>query len=446
MKGVELAEAGDLKQALAEVAAGKARPVYLLHGDEFLCRTAAQEIAEALVPAASRELNLVVLDSAAGPLRVAEELRTLPMFRGTKVVWVQPAEFLAPRKSGRGDPWAKVRELWGAGRRRDAARRLLAMAGRAGFALDDLGRRGQDEWDRAGLPLKSGDGEIVAGVLELAAAEGMAIPEGDTRALEDLLAAGLPPDHHLVVAAEEIDGASALAKLLRAKGLEIERSLQAAAGPGKRPDADAGALAQEVLAPYGKTLAPDAARLLVSRVGGDARALASELEKLASYAGDRPRIETKDVLDLVPQAAGEDYFALTNALETRDVKAMLQAIDGELALGAPPLKILGGLAAGVRGLLATRAQLGEQGVQRGMSFQEFERRVFPKIAEADRRAGRKPSHPFRAYKRAEASLRYRRTELAAALVLCAEADVGLKHGMEGRSWLVRLATAMGGKA
>ncbi|MHB8420867.1 MAG: DNA polymerase III subunit delta [Myxococcales bacterium] len=446
MKGVETSESGDLRQALAEIAAGRARSVYLLHGDEYLCRTAAQEIALALVPEASRDLNLVVLDSAASPLRVAEELRTVPMFRGTKAVWVQPAEFLAPRKAGRGDPWGKVRELWGAGRRRDAARRLLAMAGRAGFALAELGRRTQEEWDRAGLPLKPGDGEIISGVLELAGAEEMEIPEGDTRALEALLTGGLPPGHHLVAVAEEIDGASALAKLCRARGLEIERSLRAAAGAGKRPEADAGALAREVLASYGKSIPPDAARLLVSRVGSDARALASELEKLASYVGERPSIQAKDVLELVPQTAGEDYFALGNALEARDPRGMLLAIEAEIELGAPPLKILAGLAASLRALLSTRAQLAEQGVQRGMSFQEFERRVLPKLAEADRRAGRKAQHPFRAFKRAEASLRWRRTELARALLLCAEADVALKRSMDGRSWLTRLAVAMGAKA
>ena len=181
---------------------------------------------------------------------------------------------------------------------------------------------------------------------------------------------------------------------MRAKGLEIERSLRAAGGPpGKRPEADAAELAKEVLAPLGKKIAPEAARLLVSRAGGEARVLASELEKLASYVGDRPNIESKDVLDLVPQTAGEDFFAMTNALETRDAKGLLLAIEAETELGAPPLKILAGLASGFRGLLLTRAQLGEQGVQKGMSFQEFERRVFPKIAEADKRAGRKAPAP-----------------------------------------------------
>lgn len=321
MKGVELSEAGDLHEALAEIAAGKARPVYLLVGDEFLCRTAAQELAEKLVPEASRDLNLVMLNSAAGPQRVAEELRTVPMFRGTKVVWVQPAEFLVPRKATRGDPWSKVRELWAAGRKRDAARRLLALAGRAGFPLENLAGHTQDDWDRAGLPLKPGDGEILAGVEELAKAEGMAIPEGDTRALEQLLTAGLPAGHHLIAVAEEVDSTSALAKLCRAKGLEIERSLRAPGGPpGKRPEADANALAEEVLAPLGKKISADVARLLVSRAGGEARILASELEKLASYVGDRKTIESKDVLDLVPQTAGEDYFALTGALETRELE------------------------------------------------------------------------------------------------------------------------------
>ena len=436
--------ASDLAGCLREIAEGKGRPVYLLRGDEYLCRTAAQELAQAFVPEASRGLNLVGLDAAASPAQVAEELRTVPMFRGTKAVWVQPAEFLAPRKATRGDPLARLRELWGAGKQREATRRLLALAGRAGFELEGLEQRSAEGWAAAGFKLEPGDRELIAGAVELAQAEGLAIPEGDTRALEALLAAGLPEGHHLILAVEEIDAASPLVRLCRAGGVELERSIAAPSGPpGKQGAPDVRALVAEQLGPLGKTMAPDAARLLVSRAGRDARLLASELSKLASYVGDRSKIEAQDVLDLVPQTVGEDYFALSNALEARDLRALLKALEDEIERDSAPLRVLAGLAASVRGLLTMRAQLGAAGVKPGLAFPEFERRVFPAIALADRAAGRKPSHPFRAFKRAEACQRYGRDELAQAMVLLAEADIGMKRGMDGQAWLTRLCFRLG---
>src|SRR5437879_23958 len=56
----------EMAQLLEEAAAGKGRPVYLFEGDEYLARTSARELADALVPAADRALNLVLLDASAG--------------------------------------------------------------------------------------------------------------------------------------------------------------------------------------------------------------------------------------------------------------------------------------------------------------------------------------------------------------------------------------------
>ena len=50
-----------LDQALQEIAAGKARPLYLVHGEEFLARRAAEALCHALVPA---QKGVVVIGAA----------------------------------------------------------------------------------------------------------------------------------------------------------------------------------------------------------------------------------------------------------------------------------------------------------------------------------------------------------------------------------------------
>jgi len=441
---VKTSETTELGEALEAIKAGKAPPVFLLIGDEYLCRTAIQELSQALVPEGLRSLNLVELDAGSGPRQVADEVATLPMFRGPKAVSVQPAEFLAPKKSARGDPFAKPRELWDAARHKEAARRVLALAGRAGFPLVGLETRSLADWKAAGFQLSGPDLKLVAGVVELALSEGMEVPESDTRPLERLLEQGFPAGHHLLLAADELDVKGSLARVCLEKGILLRRELPGqSAGFGRRETPDLRGLVKEVLGPLGKSLSPEAERVLSRSAPTDARSLASELEKLATYVGGRAVIGIEDVRELVAEGGGEDLFAVSNAIEARDKAGLIAAVDEELERGAVPLQILGSIAAAVRALLAARARLGTLGLERRISFQEFERRAAPAFAEADKRAGRKVGHPFRAFKRAEAALRYSLRELAAALDSVAQADAGIKRGMDGRLWLVRIALQLG---
>src|SRR5215469_15350300 len=115
-----------LEDVLEEVRAGEELPFYLLWGEEYLVRKAADELVKALLPPDLMSLNYSVLD-AAGPRDVAQDLATLPLLPGRKVVLVRDPEFLAPKK-GRGDGLKRARDAWRTGRQKEGARRLLALA------------------------------------------------------------------------------------------------------------------------------------------------------------------------------------------------------------------------------------------------------------------------------------------------------------------------------
>src|SRR5476649_457850 len=99
-QGARVAEHDDFAELLQEAAAGKGKPVYLVEGDEFLARSAARELAEALVPEKDRALNLVILDAAAGPREIASHLNTIAMFAAPKAVVVEGAEAFADEIDG----------------------------------------------------------------------------------------------------------------------------------------------------------------------------------------------------------------------------------------------------------------------------------------------------------------------------------------------------------
>src|SRR5947208_16950212 len=67
----------DIAALIGQASAGKAPAVVLIEGDEYLARTSARELADAIVPSRERALNLIVLDAAAGAREIlrSEERR-----------------------------------------------------------------------------------------------------------------------------------------------------------------------------------------------------------------------------------------------------------------------------------------------------------------------------------------------------------------------------------
>ena len=65
-------------------------------------------------------------------------------------------------------------------------------------------------------------------------------------------------------------------------------------------------------------MSPGAKRLLKDRVGDAMRQMANELEKLATFVGDRKRIDERDVDLLVAPLREEDFWELGDALGRAD--------------------------------------------------------------------------------------------------------------------------------
>jgi DNA polymerase-3 subunit delta len=428
----------EMDDVLAEVKAGKVAPLYLLWGEEFLVRKGADELVKALVPDASMGLNFAVLD-AASPREVSQELATLPLFPGRKVVLVRDPEFLAPKK-GRGDALGKAREAWKAGKRKEGARRLLALAARAGWGVDQLdpsapGAPSVEEWKSE---LDVDLAEVDLAFLKEAAAfcrdERITAPEGDASALLELFQKGVPKGHALVLAATDVDAKSPLLKLAKDSGHLIERKVAA-----RHKDLDLSEIAAEFLAPFKKKLGKGALEQLKERVGGNIRLLQSELEKLAVYAGDSPTIELADVALLVHHAREEEYFELSESLQKRDLKGALGYAEDAMGQGTHALQLLGAVASIVRGLLENHERMNQYAKGSApRSFDDFKARIFPKIEQEAKAAKGRAPHPYAAFLSMQAAARYERRELLRGLVACAEADLELKSSASGKLVIERL--------
>lgn len=452
-----------LDDCLAEAAAGRPRPVYLLDGDAFLSLRAARALCEALVPPDQRSLNLVELDAAAAPAEVAGELLTRGLFStGRKVVLLQEPAFLTSKEDVE-DAFARARAQWAEGRQREAARRLLALVAKAGFQAPDLVADGVDaaalearphaaatakalrplardlkrefgfELDEAGL-------EFVVRAGRFALERDMKAAKDDSAALDARLADEdgaprpdpWPPGHVLVVAAGKVDGRLPLVKKLAAAGARVpcavERTPDFKAAPLLRPTIAA------LLAGTGKKVDEEALAALTEAVGADARTLDQELRKLAAFVGERKVITADDVAEVVTRSAEDEFFALGNAVEERRLERALAVVDRSIEGGGSPHMLLASLASTVRRLLLekerARAVVGER---RLASPRDWEAQVFPTIPAAE--VGKKK--PFGFWMKYQASTRFGRGELLEGLVALHEADVAMKSGQDGRLALER---------
>jgi DNA polymerase-3 subunit delta len=434
----------ELQDALDDLDAGGEAPVYLLWGEEFLVRKGAEQLLKKLVPGGSADLNLVTMD-AASPREVAAELATLPMFGGRKVVFLKDPEFLAPKK-GRVDALGRARDAWKGNRRKEAARRVLALASRAGWGPGDLdptkdGAPKPEDWSRElSVELADADVQFLKEVAQFCQAEGISAPSGDESALNEWLAKNPSKGQVLVIAATELESKSGFVKAVKDKGTLLEFKVAA-----KLKDLDLTEFVTEALAPHKKKLAAGALEALKDRVGGNFRLLQSELEKLALHS-DGATITVKDITLLVGHAREEEWLELSDALQKRNIEGALKYVEDALAQGSAPLALLGAITSIVRNLVMSLERMNVlSGGKPPRNYNDFQARLWPKIEAETKAAKAKLPHPYAVFMGMQAAAAYGRAELLRGLVACAEADLALKLG-GGELVLERLLWTLGGKA
>jgi DNA polymerase III delta subunit len=155
----------------------------------------------------------------------------------------------------------------------------------------------------------------------------------------------------------------------------------------------------------------EACALLVQLVGDDPQALATEVEKLATWAAGEP-IGEREVAELAVAFAETPTFALTDAWGRRDPAAALEASEVILEREAKPRRDTSARLAATLGSHLARVRSCQRLAAEG---------VRPRDA-----AGRLKMHPFYAEKLFAQAGRFSPDELGDALVRLADLDLALK--------------------
>jgi DNA polymerase-3 subunit delta len=213
------------------------------------------------------------------------------------------------------------------------------------------------------------------------------------------------PETVLALVAEEIRSDSALAKAVAKAGQVLAYDV-----PKKKlPEWVA-----EQFGRFGARAEPDACRALVEIVGDDLDELATEADKLATWAGPERVITQRDVELLAAGRAETAIFAVTDAWGRRDVAATLRTTEelmqrSHRARSGELMRIISSLVGHV-GRVRRCQKLAEEGVR-------------PRAA-----ASSLKMHPFAAEKAFAQAGNFSADELAAAVVRLAELDAASKGG------------------
>ena len=145
----------------------------------------------------------------------------------------------------------------------------------------------------------------------------------------------------LVVEAAHLDQRMRLGKILAEKALVVQ------VGLGDNQDqrnAAAVALARSLAREQGIDFERGAAEDLAESVAADLQRLKTEIEKLATYLGDRKTIRREDVALMVISEKAATVWELADFLAARRSKPALEFLERLLRDGDEPLSILGALA------------------------------------------------------------------------------------------------------
>lgn len=182
-----------------------------------------------------------------------------------------------------------------------------------------------------------------------------------------------------------------------------------------------------------QTIDSSALAELLARVGPHLRMLATEVEKLSLYVGDRQQITRPDVVAITSRTHQAEAFAVAEALGDRDLPQCLSALDEELwqirtdrersAIG-----LLYGLIAKVRVLLLVKelAHLGHlrEGSDYG-SVKSALARLPEGLLPTEKRYNPAAMHPFPVFKALGQTRNYLREELVAAMDLLLRCNLKL---------------------
>ena len=385
----------DIPKLLEEIKLGVTSQIYLLFGERYLCRNAAQEIIDSLLPENKRQdANLQQIDGDQEDLnRTLHLLKTYSLFSGRKIFWVTDTKLFYSKGVAK-NVWDKACEKNERNEPQQAQRYLLQLLNLASIspqemAEENIASLSASRWKTLfGFTRPQGDlswaRDLLADIpadVSPAKSEGTDSSTMYTHAFE----AGIPRDNILILLAEAVDKRKRLYKYIKEHGVFLDLSVDPGSSAAAKRDQDkvVRELLHSTLTRYGKDIESQTIPVFLERVGFHPVAVVMEAEKLALYVGDRKVITREDVDAIIGRTREEALFELTEAVTSGKLEDGLLILDHLQSSGIHGLAILATLRNHLKKLLLVRSlqEVKSPAYTKSMAFPVFQKNYLPKLKE-----------------------------------------------------------------
>jgi len=385
----------EIPKLFDEIKQGITSQVYLLFGERYLCRNAAQELIDCLLPEKERQAaSLLHIDGdQEDSAKTLNMLKTFSLFAGRKIFWVTDTKLFYSKGITK-NVWEKACEKKERNEAGPALRYLLQMLNLAAVSPpemveEDIASLSATRWKNLfGFTRPQGDLSWAQDLLvnmppDASPAKGLETDGASmyTRAFET----GIPRENILVLLAEAVDKRKKLYKYIQEHGVILDLSVDPGSSAAAKRDQDKvlKELLHATLAKYGKEIAPQAIEVFLERVGFHPVAVVMEAEKLALYAGDRGKITREDVDAIIGRTREEALFELTEAVTSGKLEDGLLILDHLQSSGVHGLAILATLKNHLKKLLLVRSLQDAKfpAYTKSLSFPIFQNNYLPKLKE-----------------------------------------------------------------
>lgn len=385
----------EIPKLLNEIKQGVTSQVYLLFGERYLCRNAAQELIDHLLPEPERQAtSLQLIDGDQEDCnRTLNLLKSFSLFPGRKIFWVTDTKLFYSKGVAK-SVWDKACEKNERNEPGQALRYLLQMLHLAGVSPqemleENIASLSAPRWKAIFGFAKPQGGlswaqELLADIpADAAPAKGS---DTDAASMYSLVfEAGIPRDNILILLAEAVDKRKKLYKYIQEHGVIIDLAIDPGNTTAAKRDQDSVVkeLLHATLAKHGKNIESQTIPAFLERVGFHPVAAVMEAEKLALYVGDRKTITREDVDAIIGRTREEALFELTEAVTAGKLEEGLLILDHLQSTGIHALAILATLRNHIKKLLLIRSlqELRSPAYTKSLSFPVFQKSYLPKLKE-----------------------------------------------------------------
>jgi len=385
----------ELPKLLDEIKQGGTAQIYLLFGERYLCRNAAQELIEHLLPEQERQdTSLQHIDGDQEDFnRTLNLLKTFSLFPGRKIFWVTDTKLFYSKGVAK-SVWDKACEKNERNEAGQALRYLLQMLNLAAVSPqemveENIASLSATRWKTLFGFSKPQDKlswvqDLLADVpAEASSAKGA---ETDAATMYTLaFEAGIPSDNILILLAEAVDKRKRLYKYIQQHGVILDLAVDPGSSAAAKRDQDniVKELLHSTLIKYGKDIESQTIPVFLERVGFHPVAAVMEAEKLALFVGDRKVITREDVDAIIGRTREEALFELTEAVTSGKLEDGLLILDHLQSSGIHGLAILATLRNHLKKLLLVRSlqEVKSPAYTKSMAFPVFQKNYLPKLKE-----------------------------------------------------------------